>query len=49
MTVQELIDKLSAMPPMMVVWQQTHTTCLNRVIDVVKDNDLGIIELLYEK
>ena len=49
MTVQELIYKLSAMPPMMEVWQQTSTTCLNRVTYVVKDDNLGIIELHYEK
>lgn len=49
MTVQELINKLSSMPPMMEVWQQTNTTCLNRVTDVVKDSNLGIIELHYKK
>lgn len=49
MTVQELINELSVMPPMMEVWQQTSTTGLNRVVDVVKDSNLGIIELHYEK
>ena len=49
MTVQELINELSLMPPMMEVWQQTTSTTLNRVVKVEKDNNLGIVELHYEK
>ena len=49
MTVQELIDELAKMPPMMEVWQQTDPTALNRVEKVAIDNSLGIVELHYEK
>ena len=49
MTVQELINELLLMPPMMEVWQQTTSTTLNRVVKVEKDNNLGIVELHYEK
>lgn len=49
MTVQELIDELTQMPPMMEVWQQTYPTALNRVVRVEMDTNLGIVELLYEK
>lgn len=34
---------------MMEVWQQTYPTALNRVVRVEKDDELGIVELHYEK
>jgi len=37
------------LPPMMEVWQQTHPTALNRVVNVVVDKNLGIVELHYER
>ena len=49
MTVQELINELVKMPPMMEVWQETYPTALNRVESVKKDSSLGIVELHYEK
>ena len=49
MTVQELINELAKMPPMMEVWQQTYPTALNRVERVAIDKSLGIVELHYEK
>ena len=49
MTVQELINELAKMPPMMEVWQQTYPTALNRVEKVTIDKSLGIVELHYEK
>lgn len=49
MTVQELINELAQMPPMMEVWQQTSYTTLNRVQSVGMDKNLGIVELHYEK
>lgn len=49
MTVQELINELVKMPPMMEVWQQAYSTALYRVVEVKKDNNLGIVELYYEK
>lgn len=49
MTVQELINELAQMPPMMEVWQQTYPTALNRVAEVTMDKTLGIVELHYEK
>ena len=48
MIVQELINELMQMPPMMEVWQQTYPTALNRVVMVEKDDELGIVELYYE-
>lgn len=49
MTVQELINELLQMPPMMEVYQQTTSTALNRVVKVKIDKGLGIVELHYEK
>ena len=49
MTVQELINELATLPPMMEVWQQTTSTTLNRVVEVKMDTNLGIVELHYEK
>ena len=49
MSVQELMSELAKMPPMMEVWQQTAYTTLNRVVEVKKDSNLGIVELHYEK
>lgn len=49
MTVQELINELSLLPPMMEVWQQASFTALYRVEKVKMDSNLGIVELHYEK
>lgn len=49
MTVQELINELLQMPPMMEVWQQAYSTALYKVVEVKKDSNLGIVELHYEK
>lgn len=49
MTVQELINELVKMPPMMEVYTQTLSTTLNKVELVKKDSLLGIVELHYEK
>lgn len=49
MTVQELISQLEMMPPLMEVWQETIPSALNKVVKVTKDDNLGIVELHYEK
>jgi len=49
MTVQELILQLEKMPPLMSVYLQASPTGLNPTICVTKDDNLGIVELHYEK
>ena len=49
MTVQELINELAQMPPMMEVYQQANSTALYKVEKVKIDQGLGIVELHYEK
>lgn len=49
MTVQELINELVKMPPMMEVYTQTLSTTLHKVELVKKDSLLGIVELHYKK
>ena len=45
MTVQELINQLKNMPPMMEVYIQTFNAALNPIKEIVKDDNLGIVEL----
>lgn len=49
MTVQELINELAQMPPMMEVYQQTSYTALYKVVNVKMDSNLGIVELYYKE